>query len=108
MGDLYLSLEVKGSWLYNDYSFFSRWINLVQLAWHEPTKRLVGGALYDVPEGCVAIELKQLAEMWEIKNADVNLFLSMLIEDKLATVTEECGVLFINMLSRYVRICQDV
>lgn len=104
MGDLYLSLEVKESWLYSDYSSFSKWFSLVKLAWHESTKKLINGALYDVPEGSVAIDLKQLSEMWKVKKGDANLFLSMLIEDKLATVTEERGILFINMLSRYVRI----
>ena len=104
MGDLYLSLEVKETWLYNDYSSFSKWISLVQFAWHNSAKKLINGVLYDVPEGTVAIDLKQLAEMWKVKRSDANLFLSMLIEDKLATVTEERGILFINMLSRYVRI----
>lgn len=103
MGDLYLNRDVKDSWLYADYQVFSKWLSLVLLAHHEPTKILISGRLHHVPQGCVAIELKDLAKMWNTKKGNVYHFLSLLEEDDLATVGRVGRIIFINIESRYVR-----
>ena len=108
MKDIYIRQDIKDSWLYAEYSLFSRWLDLLMLSWHEPTKILIEGMLISVPQGCVAIRLEELAKKWDIKKGNVSHFLSLLEEDELAKVSRRGKVTIINLESRYVRLHQDI
>lgn len=108
MGDIYIRRDIQESWLFSDYKVYAWWIDLVLLSNHEPTKMLINGSLHDVPTGVVTVNLKNLAERWNVKQGKVTWFLSLLAEDDIAKVDKVGSITFINMRSRYVRICQDV
>lgn len=108
MGDIYIRRDIQDSRIFSDHIVYAWWTDLVLMSNHEPTKILVNGSLVDVPTGVVAVNLKNLADRWKVKKGKVSWFLSLLQEDNIAKVDKVSNISFINMRSRYVRICEDV
>ena len=108
MEDVYIRRDIQDSWLFSDHRVFAWWTDLVLMSNHEPTKILINASLYDVPRGVVAVNLQHLADRWRVKKGKVNWFLSLLLEDEIAKINKVSNITFINMESRYVRLCKDV
>lgn len=93
-GFIKLHRRVFSHWLWDEVreiTKFEAFIDLLQLAAFEPTKRVVSGRVIEVPKGGIAASERFLSTRWKWSRTKVRHFLEMLESDGMAKQEKDQG-----------------
>ena len=99
-GYIFLWRKLKEHWLWEDRrprTKFEAWIDLLWLASHDNTKKLVNGSLVKLKTGQRDLSIRFLMKRWKWSNTKVQTFLKLLKEDNMISTEISTGQIVVTI-----------